>query len=91
MSIILKQKESGVEIIEGHLPLGCPVKLYTEDEVEQLIASRLGQPLSEGISQAIPFQPQSKSHQDWMQEDEWEEPAGINEPENGLKMADFKP
>jgi hypothetical protein len=92
MTVTLKQSEAGIEVVhlEGQLPIGEVAVFYTKDELEDILAKQIWHALPGETRQGLAFQTQSKSYQDWMTEDEWDEVSRVGESASELEISDFK-
>ena len=79
MSLTLIHDSLGLRILEGELPAGTPVRVFTEDELPQFEGWRHWSSLSKEQRESFLLQTQSREYQDWMDEEDWPE-ARVGEP-----------
>jgi len=87
MSLKLRKQDDRLEVLEGELPEGEEIRLYTEDEVLQFEGWRQWVSLTQEQREDMMFQSTSAGYQEWMEEDDWDEcklgedPASYNQKE----------
>ena len=79
MSLTLIQDSHGLRILEAELPAGTPIRVFTEDELQQFEGWRYWSSLSEEQRESFLHQNQSRDYQDRMDEEDWPE-ACVCEP-----------
>lgn len=73
MSLKLLKHPDHLELLEGDLPTGKEVIVFTEEEVLQFEGWKQWMSLSEEQREDMMLQTQSAAYQEWMQEDDWAE------------------
>ena len=93
MSITVLKEGETIRIlkVEGELPSGQPVRLFTREEIESELTSAMWSRLPEETRETLAIQTQSASYAEWMDEDEWEESCRLREAQNHLPLSDFIP
>jgi hypothetical protein len=74
----------------GEMPQGREIELFTSEEIEKLAAQRIWQSIPLKSREDMMFQTQSKSYQEWMNEDEWDQAAKALPVTATLPLAEFK-
>ena len=92
MSIKVFTEGNTLRIIDctGEMPQGREIELFTSKEIEKLAAQRIWQSIPKESREDMMFQTQSKSYQEWMKEDEWDQAVEALPAAATLPLAEFK-
>jgi len=74
----------------GEMPQEREIELFTSEEIEKMAAQRIWQSIPKKSREDMMFQTQSKSHQAWMKEDEWDVAIESLPSNASLPLAEFK-
>lgn len=73
MSLKLLKHQDHLELLEGDLPTGKEIIVFTEDEVLQFEGWKQWMSLSDEQREDMMLQTQSAAYKEWMDDDDWEE------------------
>lgn len=92
MSIKVFAEGNTLRIIDctGEMPQGREIELFTSEEIEKLAAQRIWQSIPKESREDMMFQTQSKSYQEWMKEDEWDQVVEAIPVDSTLPLDEFK-
>jgi len=92
MSINVFAEGNTLRVIDcsDEMPQGCEIELFTSAEIEKLAARRIWQSIPKESREDTMFQTQSKSHQEWIKEDEWDVAIESLPSNASLPLAEFK-
>lgn len=90
MSLKLIKESNTLKILEGEIPEGKEVIVFTEDEVLQFEGWRQWMALSEEQRDDMMLQTQSSGYQQWMDEDDWAECRVEEVPSQHPSLKNFK-
>ena len=92
MSIKVFAEGNTLRIIDctGEMPQGREIELFTSEEIEKLAAQRIWHSIPKETRENMMFQTQSKSYQEWMKEDEWDQSVEALPVDATLPLAEFK-
>ena len=92
MSIKVFAEGNTLRVIDctGEMPQGREIELFTSEEIEKLAAQRIWQSIPKESREDMMFQTQSKSYQEWMKEDEWDQAVEALPVDATLTLAEFK-
>lgn len=87
MSLKLLKHTDHLQLLEGDLPTGKEIIVYTEEEVLRFEGWKQWMSLSEEQREDMMQQTQSAAYQDWMQEEDWEECRIEEKPADYVKRS----
>ena len=92
MSIKVFVEGNTLRIIDctGEMTQGFEIELFTSEEIEKLAAQRIWQSIPKESREDMMFQTQSKSYQEWMKEDEWDQVVEAIPVDSTLPLDEFK-
>lgn len=89
MSLTIMKKGNSLQLLNGYLPEGTPVKVFTEAEMLQFEGWKQWMALTEEQREDMMLQTQSASYKEWMEEENWPE-CQVNEDSGQPRLGQFE-